>query len=199
MKKNLLTGVLLFFIVLGWSQESISLKECYDLINTNYPLNKQFGILDSQNDLDIEAINKDRLPQLNLSAQATYQSEVIEVPIPNSNIKPLNKDQYRATLTVNQLIYAGGLIDAQEQLKSAQSLSKKKQVEVNLYQIKTQVNQLYFSILLTQEKQALLSARELQLQEKLKEVRSGVKNGVLLPSSDKILEVELLKIQQQSY
>lgn len=197
MKKNLLTGVLLSFIVLGWSQDSISLKECYDLINTNYPLNKQFGILDSQNDLDIEAINKDRLPQLNLSAQATYQSEVIEVPIPNSNIKPLNKDQYRATLTVNQLIYAGGLIDAQEQLKAAQSLSKKKQVEVNLYQIKTQVNQLYFSILLTQEKQALLSARELQLQEKLKEVRSGVKNGVLLPSSDKILEVELLKILQQ--
>jgi outer membrane protein TolC len=71
-------------------------------------------------------------------------------------------------------------------------------VEINLYQIKTQVNQLYFSILLTQEKQALLNARELQLQEKLKEVRSGVKNGMLLPSSDKILEVELLKIQQQS-
>jgi hypothetical protein len=85
-------------------------------------MTKQFGLLDSQNSLDAKAINKSRLPQFNLTAQATYQSEVIEVPIPNSNIKPLNKDQYRATLTLNQLIYAGGLIDAQEQLKSAQFL-----------------------------------------------------------------------------
>lgn len=197
MKKSLSSVVFLLSILFGWSQQSISLEECYDLINTNYPMTKQFGLLDSQNSLDTEVINKDRLPQFNLSAQATYQSEVIEVPIPNSNIKPLNKDQYRATLTVNQLIYSGGLIDAQEQLKQVQTLSQKKQVEVNLYQLKTQVNQLYFSILLIQEKQALLSARERQLKEKLNEVRSGVKNGVLLPSSDKILEVELLKIQQQ--
>jgi outer membrane protein TolC len=197
MKISYLLGVLLTISAISWSQESISLKECYDLINTNYPMTKQFGLLDSQNSLDAKAINKSRLPQFNLSAQATYQSEVIEVPIPNSNIKPLNKDQYRATLTVNQLIYAGGLIDAQEQLKEVQTLSQKKQVEVNLYQLKTQVNQLYFSILLMQEKHALLLARERQLKEKLSEVRSGVKNGVLLPSSDKILEVELLKIQQQ--
>jgi len=197
MKKIIITSIVLFCVASGWTQESISLKTCYDLLNTNYPLTKQFGLLDSQNELDINAINKDRLPQFNLSAQATYQSEVIEIPIPNSNIEPLNKDQYKATLTLNQLIYAGGIIDTQSQLKSVQSESQKKQVEVNLYQIKTQVNQLYFSILLTQEKQALLSAREQQLEEKLKEIRSGVKNGILLPASDKILEVELLKIQQQ--
>ncbi len=168
MKKSALTGILLILTIFGWSQETISLEECYEFINTNYPLTKQYSLLENQNNLDVEAINKGKLPQFDLSAQATYQSEVIEIPIPNSNIQPLNKDQYRATLTLNQLIYAGGLIDAKAQLKNAQLLSRQKQVEVSLYQLKTQVNQLYFSILLTQEKNDFLSAREKQLTRKIK-------------------------------
>ena len=46
---------------------------------------------------------------------------------------------------------------------------KQKQVEVSLYQLKKQVNQLYFSILLLQEKQDLIKARSEQLESKLKE------------------------------
>jgi outer membrane protein TolC len=138
------------------------------------------------------------LPQLLLEAQATYQSDVIEVPIPNSNIEPLNNDQYRATLSINQLIYNGGATNASLNLKNAQLKTKQKQVEVNLYQLKQQVNQLYFSILLTQESKLLLNAKQTQLEAKLKEVKSGIKYGVILPSSDKVLEAELLKINQQS-
>ncbi|MCB0469375.1 MAG: TolC family protein, partial [Flavobacteriaceae bacterium] len=59
-------------------------------------------------------------PQLNLEAQATYQSDVTEVPLPNSPIEPLNKDQYRATLSINQLIYNGGLTDASLKMKASQ-------------------------------------------------------------------------------
>ena len=33
----------------------------------------------------------------------------------------LNKDQYRATLDVNQLIYNGGMIDANAKFKEAQT------------------------------------------------------------------------------
>jgi outer membrane protein TolC len=52
-------------------------------------------------------------------------------------------------------------------------------------------------VLLLQEKDNLLNAKKEQLQVKLKEVKSGIKNGVLLPTSDKTLEAELLKINQQ--
>ena len=37
----------------------------------------------------------------------------------------------------------------------------------------------------------------MQLQSKLKEIKSGIKHGVLLPASDSVLEAELLKIEQQ--
>jgi outer membrane protein TolC len=192
-----LIGILLVWSSPLWSQQHISLQECYDLVTKNYPLAKQTDLLEQQNTLELEAISTEKLPQLVMSAQATYQSDVIEVPIPNSSIESLNKDQYRTTLSVNQLIYNGGLIDASSNLKSAQLKTKKQQVEVNLYQLKKQVNQLYFSILLAQEKHKLLTAKQTELQSKIKEVQSGVANGVLLPTSDQVLEAELLKIQQQ--
>lgn len=196
MKAKIL-GILFLLTLPVWSQQQMTLQECYVLVAKNYPLAKQSNLLEQQNTLDQEVISTEKLPQLLMSAQATYQSDVIEIPIPNSGIEPLNKDQYRATLSINQLIYNGGLIDASSNLKTAQLKTKTQQVEVNLYQLKKQVNQLYFSILLAQEKHKLLIAKQSELQAKLKEVQSGITNGVLVPTSDKVLEAELLKIRQQ--
>ncbi|MCB0447556.1 MAG: TolC family protein [Gelidibacter sp.] len=186
-----------FFAVPVLAQQSITLQECYDLATKNYPLAKQSQLLDAQNQLDKEIVSNARLPQINVDAQATYQSDVIEIPIPNSGIEPLNKDQYRATLSVNQLIYNGGATNASLEVKSAQTKTKQKQVEVNLYQLKQRINQYFFSILLAQETNALLKAKKAQLQSKLDEVKTGIAYGVVLPASDKVLEAELLKINQQ--
>lgn len=193
--------IVIFVILTAFSsvaQQSITLDECYNLVAKNYPLAKQISLFETQNKLDAAVISTSKLPQINLDAQVTYQSDVIEVPIPNSNITPLNNDQYRATLTVNQLIYNGGLVEASLKLKSTQLKTKQKQVEVNLHQLKQQINQLYFSILLAQESKLLLNAKRTQLKAKLSEVKSGIKYGVVLPASDKVLEAELLKISQQT-
>ena len=192
--------VILLIVITTFSssaQQNITLEGCYSLVAQNYPLAKQSQLLEAQNQLDADVISSAKLPQFDLDAQATYQSDVIEVPIPSSTIEPLNKDQYRATFSVNQLIYNGGLTDASLHMKSAQLKTKQKQVEVSLYQLKQRINQLYFSVLLSQEADLLLKAKQTQLNAKLKEVKSGIKYGMILPSSDKILEAELLKISQQ--
>lgn len=191
--------LILFLAINSYSQEKLSLNECYDLVNKNYPLVKQYSLLNKQNELDLAIIKTGKLPTLDFSAQATYQSDVIELPIsiPNVTIESPNKDQYKATVSVNQLIYGGGLIDANLEAKSASLKTHQKQVEVNLYQLKEQVNKLYFSILLLQENKVLLSAEKAQLETTLKEVKAGVKFGLLLPTSDSVLEAELIKISQQ--
>ena len=193
--------ILLFLVILtafpAIAQQSITLEECYNSVTQNYPLAKQSSLLETQNTLEAAVISTAKLPQLSLDAQATYQSDVIEIPIASANIDPLNKDQYRATFSVNQLIYNGGATAASLAIKSAELKSKQKQVEVSLYQLRQQINQLYFSILLAQESNLLLKSKQKQLEAKLQEVSSGVKNGILLPSSDKVLEAELLKIGQQ--
>jgi len=195
--KQLFIILLLLISLPSVAQQGITLEECYQLVTENYPLAKQSKLLEAQNKLDAEVIATSKLPQLSLDAQATYQSDVIEFPLAMSGIEPLNKDQYRATVSVNQLIYNGGATEASLDLKSAQLKTKQKQVEVSLYQLKQQINQLYFSVLLAQESQLLLNAKKAQLEAKLKEVQSGIKYGVILPTSDKILEAELLKISQQ--
>lgn len=191
----------LYFVLLitagTFAQNQLSLQDCYQLVDNNYPLIKQKELFEKQNVIDSEVITNKSLPQLTLDAQATYQSEVTRVPIPNINIDPLNKDQYRATATFNQLIYNGGLIDASLQVKSADLKTKQQQVEVNLYKLKKQINELYFSILLLQEKKSLLMSKKKQLESRIKEVKSGITFGTILPSSDKVLEAELLKIKQQ--
>ena len=181
------------------AQETLTLDECFDLVSNNYPLAKQSGLYQNQLQFDIEALQKGKLPKLDVNAQATYQSDVTSLPIqlPNLTIEPPNKDQYRATLDVNQLIYNGGLIDATSKVKEATSKVNQQQVNVNLSGLMNQINSMYLSVLLLQENQALLSAKEEQLKSRIEEVRAGVKYGSLLASSEQVLQAELLKIKQQ--
>ncbi|MFK5957288.1 MAG: TolC family protein [Lutibacter sp.] len=197
--KKIGTIILLLITFSSFGQEKLNLETCYSLVNKNYPLAKQNEMLVRQNTLDKEIIKTGKLPKLDFDAQATYQSDVIELPlsIPGVTITPPNKDQYKATVSVNQLVYDGGLINASTKVKEVTLKTQQKTIEVNLYQLKKEVNQLYFSIILLQEKRALLDAKKTQLETKLKEVKSGIEFGVLLPTSDKVLEAELLKIDQQ--
>ena len=197
--KNIALILLILFTIPMLAQEEISLEKCYNLVTTNYPLAKQHELLAKQNTLDIETIKTEKLPSIDLAGQATYQSDVIEFPfsIPNITVEPLNKDQYKATLNVNQLIYAGGIVNATIDLKKANLKTQQKEVAVSLYSLKNKINQVYFSIILLQEKTALLTSKIKQLEAKLKEIKAGIKYGIILPASDQVLEAEILKIEQQ--
>ena len=194
--KNIFFILLLLLNFVGSNaQEILTLNECYQLVKTNYPTAKQIDLLQQKSNFEIDAINKDKLPKLNLVAQGTYQNQVTYIP--NPSIEPVNNDQYRANLDVNQLIYNGGSIDASTKLKAAQTKTQQQQVEVNLYQLKSRINQIYFSILLLQEQNDLLVHKQKQLISKIKEVKTGIQFGAILPASEKVLEAENLKVKQQ--
>jgi outer membrane protein TolC len=191
--------LLLLSPLLSIGQQTLSLEECYVLSNKNYPIAKQTVLLQQKSALEIEALNRSKLPKIDLNAQATYQSDVTQLPIslPNFTVNPPNKDQYRATLDINQLIYNGGLIDANAKIKQVQTKTLQQQTEVNLYQLKSRINQLYFSTFLLQERDAILVSKQEQLNSKIKEIKSAIKFGAILPASEKVLEAENLKIKQQ--
>jgi len=198
MKKIVTIGFLLVSVVV-FGQNTISLNECYDLVNANYPLAKQSAIQKEKNDLDVEVIRKMKMPTLELDAQSTYQSDVISLPIelPNMNIESPNQFQYKAAVTGNVLLYNGGLINERMKVKEFELKTQEKQAEVSLYQLKQKVNQLYFSILLLQEKQQLLEANKDKVKAKIDDVQAGIDSGVVLPTTSDALRVELLKIDQR--
>jgi outer membrane protein TolC len=191
--------VITLFLIVAFQANAqiVSLEDCYALANKNYPLAKQTDLLQQKSTYEIAALNKGKLPKIDLNAQATYQSDVTGLPLAIPNVTPLNKDQYRATVEVNQLVYNGSMIDTNTKLKVAQTKTQQQQLTVNLYQIKNKINSLYFTILLLQERKAILITKQEQLTAKIKEVNAGVKYGAILPASEKVLEAENLKIKQQ--
>ncbi|CAN1520843.1 TolC Outer membrane protein [Flavobacteriaceae bacterium] len=196
MRTSKYTLSLLFLVpFFAQAQQKMTLENCYSLVHKNYPTAKQITLLQQKSDYEVNALQTGKLPKIDLNAQGTYQNQV--TTIPNPFLEPLNKDQYKATLDVNQLLYNGGLIDANSKLKEAQTKTQQQQVEVNLYQLKSKINQLFFSILLLQERKALLLSKQEQLVSRIKEVKAGVQFGAILPASEKVLEAENLKIKQQ--
>jgi len=197
--KKLLFILIGFVPLLASAQQVLTLEACYVLAEKKYPLAQQTNLLEEKTNFDIKVMEKDRLPKLEFNAQASYQSEVIEFPgeLPNSNIEVPNKDQYRATLDANQLIYNGGSIAAKARLKSAEMETQQQEVVVNLYALKTRINKNYFHVLLFQEQSNLLNSKMEQLEARDKEIESGVKHGAVLASSRYVLQAEILKLEQQ--
>ena len=196
MKNNLVTILLLILTISSYAQQKLTIEECYVFAEKNYPIAKQTNFLQQKTSFEIDALNKAKLPKIDINAQATYQSDVIGLPTSLPGVEPINKDQYRATLDVNQLLYNGGMINANTKLKEAQMLTQQQLVAVNLYQLKSRINYSYMMILLWQDQRELLLAKQSTIHSKIKEVKSGVKNGAMLPSSVQVLEAELLKLEQ---
>ena len=202
MKKVLLLILILnsqFSILNSQSVDTLSLKYCYKLATDNYPLVKQRELLPEASKLKTRNINSNYYPQLILNGQATYQSEVTSLPIhiPNVSIPSLHNDQYKAVVDVNQLIYDGGIINNQKKLEASSLAADKQILEVELYKLKDRVYQLFLNILLSHNNQKILELQKTNLDNNIKKIESGIKNGVNYQSNADVLKAEIIKIDEQ--
>lgn len=181
------------------SQEVLSLDDCYSSAIKNHPLQAKKELLNTQNAIEQEVLAIQKLPKFELAGQATFQSDVVHLPIslPNIEIESPNKEQYKATFTASQLIYNGGLIEAQENTKKAELEVKKQEVEVQIHQLKSQINQLYFSILLLKQTNEVLKKNVQLLQDKIIELDKFTKNGIAPINASDPLRIKVLEIQQK--
>ena len=63
------------------SQDTLTLDDCYRHAIAQYPLSAQFALLDQKNELQIQKLNTNYLPHLNINGQASYQSDVTKVAV----------------------------------------------------------------------------------------------------------------------
>jgi outer membrane protein TolC len=96
-------------------QTQLTLEVCYEKARINYPLIKQKDYIEKTKDYSVSNIWNGYFPQITLLAQASYQSDVTEVPMPLPGvvIERLSKDQYKVAVDVTQTIYDGGIISSQ--------------------------------------------------------------------------------------
>ncbi len=197
-RKLLYLGLLLF-LAIGANAQVVTLEECQSLARDNYPAIARFSIIEQSKNYTLANANRAYLPQLSLEARATYQSDVITIPLdmPGLEIPVPDKDQYQIVAQANQIIWDGGRISAKKEIIKASSQAEEKQLETEIYALRERVNDLYFGILLLQKqlKQQLVLDQELQRNQA--KVESYVQNGAANQGDVSAVKIEILKARQQ--
>ena len=182
-----------------------TLEECQRAAEQNYPLIRQYDLIEKTTELTVANIGKGWLPQVSASAQATYQSDVVAFPDQfkqlyqqmGLDMKGLKKDQYRVGIDVSQTIYDGGVISSQKAIAREQGKVQTAQTEVNLYNVRKRVNEMYFALLLLDDQIKLNSDLQELLLGNEKKLASMVKNGTAAESDLQSVKAERLNVIQQ--
>ena len=187
-------------IINSQAQESLTLQQAYDLAQKNYPLIRQRELISKTRELTVANLSTGFLPQLNLNAQATYQSEVtsVKVPVPGIKIESPSKDQYKVLADLSQLVYDGGLIKQQKKIQDLTEQVELKKVEVELYKLKDRINQLFLGTLYLDEQLRQVELIRSDLNNGIKRVEAQVNNGTAFRSNLNVLQAELLKTDQRA-
>lgn len=194
---------ILFGVLIACSIEAqsiLKLEEAQARAAANYPLIRQKALAQQQAQLNVSNLQKNLLPQISLGAQATYQSEVTQLPIklPNITVDPLSKDQYRALLDVNQLIYDGGVIRQQQSLQHLGEKIASQQVAIELQKLRERINQIYLGALLLEYQLGQTAIVENDLQAGLSRIKAQVSNGTAVKAAQASIEAELIRNQQRA-
>lgn len=208
MKKQILFSFLVLICQLSLNAQSLTVETCQDKAKANYPLVKQYGLIEQTAQYNISNANKGYLPQLSLSAKATYQSDVTQIPSSLGDVlskltgKPfsfpsLAKDQYQAVLEASQLIWDGGVISAQKNITNAATAVEKQKLELDLYALKDRVNQLFFGILLLNEQLNQNNILKNDLQTNYNRLTAFKQNGVAYQADIDAINVEQLNANQR--
>ena len=197
----ILTTFLLGISPICLNAQELTLEECQQQAQAHYPLIKRYGLIEKTKEYNISNAGKGYLPQVSLSAKASYQSDVTEIPVdlPGIDIRGIRKDQYQAMLQLDQVVWDGGNIRARKEVTRATSEVDKQKLEVDMYAINERVNQLFFGILLLKEQLKQNQLMQEELQRNYDNVTAYVKNGIANQADLDAVKVEQLNNIQQRH
>lgn len=189
------------FVLLAFSvadgQVKLTLRECMEKGEANYPLIRQRKLLETTRAFSIENVSRGQLPQVSLGGQATYQSEVTRIPFDVPGAEPLDKDQYRVFGEISQTLYHGGLVRQQVRAEEANAATEEAKLEVELYQVRNRINDLFFGIILLQEQIRQSNLVRDDLAATLRKTEAAIINGVAIRSAGDVLRAESLRVDQR--
>ena len=197
--------LILALIMLPMPALGQTLEECQQAAEKNYPLIQQYGLIEKTTELTVANIQKGWLPQVSVQAQATYQNKVVAWPDEmrpmmsgmGINMEGLKKDQYRVGIDVQQTIYDGGVMGSQKRIAREQGKVQEAQNEVNIYNVRKRVNEMYFGLLLIDEKIKLNADLQTLLEGNERELESMTERGTAAESDLQSVKAERLNAVQK--
>lgn len=192
-----LLAFILAVLPLKGAYGQLTVEQCQLLARQNYPLVRQYGLVERTARYNLANASKGYLPQVSLSGKASYQSDVTQIPIEIPGVDVgARKDQYQIMAELDQTIWDGGNIRSQRKLTKAQAEVDGVQTDVDLYAIRERVNQLFFGILLLDEKLKQNNLLQEELSRNYTQVEAYIANGIANQADLDAVKVEQLSAVQ---
>ena len=197
--------IIVMMLLIPMAVVAQTLEDFQRAAEQNYPLIKQYGLIEQTTTLTVANIGKGWLPQVSVSAQATYQSDVVSWPEQMQTVyqqmgldmKGLKKDQYRVGIDVQQMLFDGGAIKSQKAIAREQGQAREAETEVSLYQVRQRVNEMFFGLLLLDDQIQLNADQQELLSANEKKLASMLKRGTAAESDYLSVKAERLNAVQQ--
>jgi outer membrane protein TolC len=206
MKRIIIVSITLMLVLMpATGQRSVTLKQCYDSVAVNAPAASEKELLSTISTLKEHNIGSNYLPSLDVGGSYMYNSDVVDLSKimgalesvnPNIVIPEIPHDQYRATFEVNQLIWDGGVTRSAREVEQTALELNLKQNEADIYKLREQVNNYFFSVLLTDKQTEITKVLLSEIESRKNSAESAVANGTLLKINLDVLIAEKIKTEQ---
>ena len=198
------TIFLSLMVLTALTSRAQTLEECCNLAREHYPEIRQYDLIAETEQYNISNAARAWIPQVVLSGQATYQSATPTYPeafnamiaANGLDMSGVRKDQYKVAIDVSQNIWDGGQSKANREIAEAEAAVERSRVDVSLYDLQSRIQNLYFGILLLDERVAQTETLIEVLDANLNRIRTYYKNGVAMQSDVDAVEAELLTARQ---
>jgi outer membrane protein TolC len=204
MNKLIVAAMLLTLSNASFSQKIVTLWQCYDSAAVATPLSGEGALYSEMSSLRNQNLASAWLPSLDLNGSFSYQSDVTDmtkmlgsIPLAPGSLPTIPHEQYRASFDVSQVIWDGGVTRSARAVEQVVNELNMKQNEADVYRLREQVNNYYFSVLLVSGQMEVTGFLISDLDGRIKEASSGVTNGVVTPVTLDVLRAEKIKAGQQ--
>lgn len=186
-------------------QAQPTLDSCRMLARARYPEIRQYELIRRTADYTLSNARREWLPQLHLSGQASWQSDVPGFPEPLTDLlvrqgldmPGLRQDQYRVQLEASQTLWDGGKSAADRRIAETEAAEQARATDVDLYALEGRIDGLYFGILLLDERLAQTRLTIDLLKDNLEKIRALQRHGVAMQQDADAVEAEMLCAGQQ--
>ena len=196
MKKYIVAVMYSLVTVGSVTGQILSIDSCYALANKNYPLLKQYDLIEKSKEYTLSNANKAYLPQLSVTAIEGYIFGGLPSFGPSTGESNSSNFKFIGIAQLNQTIWDGGATKTQKKIITASSETEKASLDVALYDLHSRVNQLYFGILLVDEQLAQLEVQNVILTNNVNSVKQLNDNGLAYKTDLDEIKVEQLKLNQ---
>ena len=189
---------LLFLISIGMSNinAQLTLEECQLKAKNNYPLIKQYDLLEKSREYSLSNANKAYFPQLSITAIGGVIDGFPEFSLPGQESSS-NKYNLISMVQLQQNIWDGGITSTKKSIIEAESKLEKADLDVSMYEIEERLNNLFFGTLLINEQMQQLALLRENLKRNLLIIQIAVDNGTAYKSDLDEINVEILNAEQK--